>query len=260
MLRLLFHTQVSLGLAQAAAVAILAILVAQFAARRGSNIGKEIPLVLLRGLVQILLVGLLIAALLHGPWWAGIPVLAAMIFIASTIVRRRVLELPGAYTLSLLCMCAGAGGVLTVMTLLGIIEPKIVMLIPVGSMVIAQNMNIQSLFLNRFLGEVRSHRGEIESALALGAATDRATEPYLHAAFHASLIPATDNLRSLGIVWIPGMMAGMVLSGSSPVYAALYQFVTLGMIFIAGGISCLTATYLAPRRIFTPQQQLRPLA
>lgn len=259
MLKMLFHTQLSLGLAQAAAVAIAAIIVAQFASRRGAKIGREIPLVLLRGLVQILLVGLLLVALLRGPWWTGIPVLAIMVFIAATIVRRRVPELPGAYSLSLLCMCAGAGGVLTVMMLLGIVEPKIIILIPVGSMVIAQNMNIQSLFLNRFLGEVRSHRGEIESALALGAPPDHAAAHYLRASFHASLIPATDNLRSLGIVWIPGMMAGMVLSGSSPIYAALYQFVILGMIFTAGGVSCLTATYLAPRRIFTPQQQLLPL-
>ncbi|HVA93625.1 MAG TPA: ABC transporter permease, partial [Candidatus Dormibacteraeota bacterium] len=146
-----------------------------------------------------------------------------------------------------------------VMTVLGIVEPKIIILIPVGSMVIAQNMNIQSLFLNRFLGEVRSHRGEIESALALGAAPEHAAGSYLYASFHASLIPAIDNLRSLGIVWIPGMMAGMVLSGTSPIYAALYQFVILSMIFIAGAVSCLTATYLVPRRIFTPQQQLRRL-
>ena len=43
MLNLLFHTQMSLGLGQAAAVAVLAIVVAQFAARRGANIGREIP-------------------------------------------------------------------------------------------------------------------------------------------------------------------------------------------------------------------------
>ena len=47
------------------------------------------------------------------------------------------------------------------------------------------------------------------------------------------------------------MMAGMVLSGTSPIYAALYQFVILSMIFIAGAVSCLTATYLVPRRVFT---------
>ncbi|MGC1783751.1 MAG: ABC transporter permease [Acidobacteriaceae bacterium] len=259
MLNSLFHSQLTLGLAQAATVAIAAMLVAYFAARRGAGIGREIPLVLLRGVVQILLVGLLLAAMLRGPWWTAIPVLAAMLFSAATIVRRRVPELPGAYTLSLLCMAAGAGGVLAVMTPLGIVSPKIIVLIPVGSMVIASTMNIQSLFLNRFLGEVRSHRGEIESALALGASSESAAAPYLRASFHASLIPATDNLRSLGIVWIPGMMAGMVLSGASPVYAALYQFVILGMIFTAGGICCLTATYLTPRRVFTEHEQLRVL-
>jgi hypothetical protein len=35
------------------------------------------------------------------------------------------------------------------------------------------------------------------------------------------------DLRSLGIVWIPGLVAGMLLSGSRPVYAAIYQFVVL---------------------------------
>lgn len=256
MLKLLFHTQLTLGLAQAGTVALAAIIVAYFVSRRGARIGAEIPLALLRGLVQILLVGLLLALLLRGPWWTAIPVLAVMLVAAAFIVRSRVPELPGAYSLSILCLCAGAGGVIALMTLLAIIEPSITMLIPVGSMVIANNMNIQALFLNRFLGELRSHRGEIESALALGASPDSAVAPYLRAAFHASLIPATDNLRALGIVWIPGIMAGMVLSGASPVYAALYQFVVLSMIFTAGGLSCLTATYLAPRRVFTADQQL----
>jgi putative ABC transport system permease protein len=48
--------------------------------------------------------------------------------------------------------------------------------------------------------------------------------------FEASLIPAIDSLRSLGIVWIPGLMAGMLLSGARPVYAAVYQFVVVAMI------------------------------
>ena len=256
MLRLLFHSQLYLGLAQAAIVALTALVIAWFAARRGAKIGKEIPFALLRGLVQILLIGAVLALLMRGPWWTSIPLLVVMVFTAATIVRRRVPELPGAYNLSLWCMCAGAGGVIFFMTLVGIIAPQITILIPVGSMVIAQNMNIQSLFLNRFLGEVKSHRGEIESALALGATSQNAVDPYLRASFHASLIPAVDNLRSLGIVWIPGIMTGMLLSGSSPVYAALYQFVVLGMIFTAGCVSCLTAMHLAPKCIFTPHQQL----
>ena len=257
MLRHFFHAELSLGLAQAAVVAVTAMLVAILASRRGAHMQREIPWALLRGLIQILLIGSLLALLLRGPWWTAVPLLAGMVLTAASIVRRRARAIPEAYSLSLICLAVGAGVVITAMTLLGILTPDIKMLVPVGSMVIAQNMNIQSLFLNRFLGELRSHTGEIESALALGASADTAVAPYLRAAFQASLIPATDNLRSLGIVWIPGIMAGMVLSGSSPVYAALYQFVVLGMIFTAGGLSCLTATYLVPRRVFTSNQQLR---
>lgn len=257
MLRLLFHTQLSLGIAQAGFVAVTTLIVAMLARRRGARAGAEIPLALVRGLAQILLIGSILALLMRGPWWTAIPLLLVMIFIAATIVRQRVPRLPGAYTLSLWCMSAGAGGVILVMAAAGIIDTRIAMLVPVGSMIIAQNMNIQSLFLNRFLAELESHRGEIESALALGAQPEAAVAPYLQAAFHASLIPATDNLRSLGIVWIPGIMTGMLLSGASPIYAALYQFVILAMIFTAGGLSCLTATRLAPSRVFTRFQQLR---
>src|SRR5277367_4829653 len=74
---------------------------------------------------------------------------------------------------------AGAGVVLAVMILFGVIPLKITMLVPVGSMVIANTMNTQSLFLDRLRGEVTSHVGEIESALALGASADADVMPYL---------------------------------------------------------------------------------
>ena len=145
---------------------------------------------------------------------------------------------------------------LLVMTGVGVIELKVAMLVPVGSMLIAQTMNIQSIFLDRLKGEVTGHVGEIESALALAASPGVAVENYLRAAYRASLIPAIDNLKSLGVVWIPGIMAGMILSGSSPIYAALYQFVILTTIFSASALTCLVSTYLVTSRIFTMNEQL----
>lgn len=145
---------------------------------------------------------------------------------------------------------------LCIMILLGVIPLKIALLIPVGSMIIANTMNVVALFLDRLHGEVLSHTGEIEAALALGASPDVAVKPYLVAAYRASTIPSIDNIRSLGIVWIPGIMAGMVLSGTSPLYAALYQFVVLTTIYSASSLSCLIASYLVNSRIFTAQEQL----
>jgi len=78
----------------------------------------------------------------------------------------------------------------------------------------------------------------------------------VQASFEASLIPAIDSLRSLGIVWIPGLMAGMLLSKANPVYAAIYQFVVLAMIFAASGLTSLVSTLLIRGRIFSPAEQL----
>jgi putative ABC transport system permease protein len=52
------------------------------------------------------------------------------------------------------------------------------------------------------------------------------------------------------------MMAGIVLSGQSPLYGALYQFVVLTTILSATGLSCYTASYLITRRIFSAYDQL----
>jgi putative ABC transport system permease protein len=96
----------------------------------------------------------------------------------------------------------------------------------------------------------------VETALALGASPETAVAPHVQTSFGASLIPAIDNLRSLGIVWIPGLMTGMVLSGTPPLRAGIYQFVTLAMIFASSGLTCLVSTTLARARLFTPAEQL----
>ena len=118
-------------------------------------------------------------------------------------------------------------------------------------------MNTNALALDRFRGEVESHVGQIEAALALGAGPQNTVAPYVQAAVQASLIPRIDSLRSLGIVWIPGLMAGMVLSGEDPVYAAIYQFAVIAMIFAAAGLTSVVSTLLIRSRAFSPAQQLR---
>ena len=256
MLNYFFHSQLSLGIAECAVTALLALAVMLLAQHRAPGLFKELPLAELRGIVQIVAVGAVLAFMLRGPQWTSVLVLAAMMIAAASIVRKRAKRIPRAFQLALISICAGAGVVLVIMIFFGIIPLKITMLVPVGSMVIANTMNTQSLFLDRLRGEVTSHVGEIESALALGATSEAALLPYLKAAFRACLIPSVDNIRSLGIVWIPGIMAGMILSGALPIFAALYQFVVLTTIFSAAALTCLVSSHLVTRRIFTPQDQL----
>ena len=244
------------GILDCAIAGGLALLVLLLARRRAPGLLRELPLAEFRGLVQILAVGAILAFLLHGSRWLAVPVLAGMVLAAADIVRRRAKRIPRAFPMILAAILCGAGSVLALMAALRVIPLSIDILVPVGSMVIANTMNTLSLFLDRLRGEVLAHTGEIESALALGATTDAALQPGLHAAFRACLIPSMDNIRSLGIVWIPGIMAGMVLSGSSPVYAALYQFVVLTTVFSAASLTCFVASHLVAARLFSRHEQL----
>lgn len=256
MLKLLVPDPLALGLAQAAVVSALALAVAAAARRRRIRVTGEVAVALARGLVQIGAVGSVLLLMLHGPRWVGVLGLAGMIAAAAGTIARRARGIPGAASVAARAILAGSGGTIAVMAALGVVDTAVTSLVPIGSMLVASAMNAVSVALERFRSDVVAHRGHVETALALGASPEASVEPYQRAAFEASLIPAVDNLRSLGIVWIPGLMTGMVLSGTPPVRAAVYQFVTLAMIFCSSALTCLVATALVRTRAFSPAEQL----
>ena len=256
MLKHVLSGQLQLGLAQAGSAAMAALVVGLLARKRGIHLERETLVALLRAIVQIVAVGSALVLLLRGPRWTSLFLLAVMIFAAGATSRRRAKGIPGAFKVSTYSIACGAGSVIALMTWLGVIDTDITSLIPVGSMLIANAMNTNGLALNRFRADVLAHVGEIETALALGAGPNQSVSSYVQASFEASLIPAIDSLRSLGIVWIPGLMAGMLLSGARPVYAAIYQFVVLAMIFAASGLTALASTMLIRSHAFTPAEQL----
>jgi|SRR3954452_16528550 putative ABC transport system permease protein len=256
MLKYLFHSELQLGFAQALAAAIAAMIVVLLARKRQIHLERETLVAMVRGLVQIIAVGSILVLLLRGPRWTSVFLLGGMIIAAGAISGRRAKGMPQAFQVSTWAIACGAGSVIALMAWLGVIDTAITSLVPVGSMLIANAMNTNALALNRFRSEVMAHAGEIETALALGSEPSNSVAPYTQASYESSLIPAIDSMRSLGIVWIPGLMAGMMLSGARPVYAAIYQFVVLAMIFAASGLTALISTVLIRGRVFTPAEQL----
>jgi putative ABC transport system permease protein len=262
MLRAMFSSPFTLGGAQAAVAVLLALVVVFLARRREIHLERETIIALIRGISQITIVGFVLLLLLRGPAWTSVFMLAAMITAAASISSRRAKAIPGSFRISLYAIGAGSGVVIALMSWAGAIDTAITSLVPIGSMLIANAMNTNSLTMNRFRSEVESHAGLIETGLALGASSQATIAPYVQASFGASLIPAIDSLRSLGIVWIPGLMAGMLLSGSNPIYASIYQFVTITMIFSASGLTALICSLLIRSSAFSPAEQLtlRPAA
>ncbi|MEC4678571.1 MAG: ABC transporter permease, partial [Nitrospirota bacterium] len=106
-------------------------------------------------------------------------------------------------------------------------------LIPLAGMIFSQAMNSVSLAAERMRAE--SGRGlNYEKARGI--------------ALRASLIPITNSLFAVGLVSLPGMMTGQILSGISPLIAVRYQIMVMCMVYGASGMaSALFLTLIKPR-------------
>jgi len=256
MLNQFFHDPMALRSAQAFSAAIVALIVAHLASRAGIRLQKESVVALVRGISQIIIVGLLLTFVLGSAQWLSAFVLVGMMLAGAVIAAQRTRRIPGILHVTMRSILLGAGLVIGIMVGLGVIDRAPATLIPVGSILIANAMNTTALALDRFRAEVEAHTGQIEAGLALGAAPTVVVAPYVQAAVQASLIPSINNLRSLGIVWIPGVMAGMVLAGSDPIAAAIYQFVVVAMLFATAGTTALLCTAFVRPRAFSQAEQL----
>jgi putative ABC transport system permease protein len=222
----------------------------------GVDVPREAASSILRGFVQMVLVGLLLAALVHGPWLTGLAILALMTVAAAYTASRRLTQVFGSLKLSFLAIAAGAGTTVIAMLAMGILKPDITVMVPVGSMIIANAMNACAQAVERFRSDVENHTGLIETGLALGADPDVTVAPYVSAAVYASMLPRLDMLKSLGLVWIPGVMAGMLVSGADPLYAAIFRFVIVTMILSASAITGLLIILFVRSCSFSPAAQI----
>ncbi len=94
--------------------------------------------------------------------------------------------------------------------------------IPLAGMIFAGAMNTVSLAAERVYAETRRGVSYVEAR---------------REAFTAAMIPMVNSLFAVGLVSLPGMMTGQILSGVSPLVAAKYQIVVMSMLFGVTGMS-----------------------
>ncbi len=128
--------------------------------------------------------------------------------------------------------------------------------IPLMGMVIGNSANGAALSVHRLQSEVESHRGEIEAALALGVTPKKALEPYVSATLRNALIPSINSMMLMGIVQLPGIMTGQLISGILPQESVRYQIVVVYLLAGAVALSCHVTVRMETRRYFTQRWSL----
>ena len=107
--------------------------------------------------------------------------------------------------------------------------------IPIAGMLIGNSMTGISLGVERLVGEMKAKKELIEGALMLGATPKEATRQVVKDTFTSAIMPTVNSMMGMGIVFLPGMMTGQILSGVSPLTAIEYQIAI--MLGILGSVS-----------------------
>lgn len=198
-----------------------------------------------RMLLQLLLLGYTLVYVFETETpWLILLVLTGMLLAASWISLRVSVERRRQLLPKVLLSVAIGGGVTLAVITQGVLQldpwytPRT--LIPLAGMIFSNCMNSISLAVERFYSE--TGRGEA----------------YIQArktGLEAALIPITNSLFAVGLVSIPGMMTGQVLSGVEPLIAARYQIMVMCMMFASSGLSASLCLYLLPRDSISPIQQ-----
>ena len=106
----------------------------------------------------------------------------------------------------------------------------------------------------RLVQDARDRRAQIEAALALGASPRQCTASIIRRSVRLAMVPVIDSTKTMGIVFLPGAMTGMILAGADPL-----QAVVVFMLLAAVSLTATVVSLLAPGRLFGPHMQLRRL-
>lgn len=226
------------------------------------GLGRTIAWGAARAFVQLTLLGVALSLIneARSPW-VVVGVLAAMAALAADGARRRVkIGIPWARAVCLAGIAASALGVLPLVIFV-VLRPDPWFaphhVVPVGGLIIGSTMTGTSVALERLLSEVQARRGQIETALALGATPGQAARDATRNAMQAAMIAPINHLMIVGLIQIPGVTTGLVLANQDPQLGVRYQLVISYAIVSAVAITATVSARLAARELFTPRGQLR---
>lgn len=186
-----------------------------------------------RMFIQLLAIGYVLVYIFKNDHWViAIFIILLMISVASWISLRninhkelffKVFPSIGIASIFILCL------VLFVIGLNPWYQARYV--VPLSGMIVMASMNVLSLYMERLQSELEFHNFEKARSKA----------------FNASLIPLINGFFAVGLVSLPGMMTGQILSGISPLIAIRYQMVVMLMGISSGGMAVVIYDFLTKK-------------
>ncbi|KAA0259100.1 iron export ABC transporter permease subunit FetB [Deferribacter autotrophicus] len=129
--------------------------------------------------------------------------------------------------------------------------------IPLMGMILGNSMNGCALAIERFYSGVKEKKKVVETYLCHGATTFEATKNFIIQSLKAATLPYITSMSGIGLVFLPGMMTGQILSGTNPIIAVKYQLSIMIIIFTSVVFSSLLVVFFSYKLFFDKFGRIR---
>lgn len=247
-----------------AAAAALIVLTGLISLKMQLGLTREIAVAGLRTLIQLLLIGFVLKAVFENVHLFWISVMSGVMLLAAgrEITARQKRRFTGISGAGLGTLSLGVTAfTVTILALTVIVgnrpwyEPQYA--IPLLGMVLGQTMNGIAVGLDRLTQTAWDRRAVIEGRLMLGQMWQEAIGDIRKESIRGGMIPIINSMSIVGLVSLPGMMTGQILSGTAPMSAVKYQILIMYLLGGSTGLGTMLAVNLACRRLFDERQRLR---
>ncbi|MFB0918553.1 MAG: ABC transporter permease [Clostridiaceae bacterium] len=128
--------------------------------------------------------------------------------------------------------------------------------IPISGMIMGNTMTGVSLGVKTFRESLNGQRAKINALQCFGAAPDNILLPFMRQALETAMLPTLNSMIGMGIVSLPGMMTGQILSGTLPTTAILYQIAIMISICTVVTMACFGSLYFGYKTFYSKTEQI----
>lgn len=230
---------------------------------RGIKREKQILIASTRMTIQLTIMGYILMFVFSNPsWWLTSLMIVIMISFAIYNAIKRVkikmskeLKVIIAFSIAFGALLTATFFIVIVLSVRPWFNPQY--FIPISGMIVGNSMTGIALGANKLCSDFEEKRVEIENSLMLGASPVTATRGIVNNSFDTAILPTMNNMLTMGIVSLPGMMTGQILSGTFPLTAIKYQIGILLAILGSTAVATVLFVTLGYRTFFTKDNRLK---
>lgn len=252
---------IQLQIGQFALIYLLLIIVLFIMKKCQINQTKLLLVGSIRMTIQLILAGLILTYIFENPH----PIFTVLYFVAMTVFAiHRVLSknkgLNRQFQWAITASLSLSGLFVLVFFIVVVVGESIFnpqYVIPIGGMIMGNALTGMTLGIKTFQESFHGQQPKIDALLNIGVSPQKILLPHVNQAVETALLPTINSMVGMGIVALPGMMTGQILSGTLPMTSILYQIAIMISMCTVVSLSVFGALYLGYRSLYNERNQIR---